>query len=166
MKITAITFLVDDLDRAISFFCKAFECKEIWRTDQPGEIFTTLYKLSNHKMSLVHLSLGDEYIYILHLKATHIKSYPFHIQGNNLAFQHIAIVVSDMEKAYQHLLQCEIQAISKSPQTIPEWNKAAAGIQAFYFRSPIGYPLELIYFPPGKGNAPLAKINKENFPGN
>jgi catechol 2,3-dioxygenase-like lactoylglutathione lyase family enzyme len=37
-------------------------------------------------------------------------------------------------------------------QTLPLSNKAAAGIKAFYFHDPDGHNLEIIYFPPGKGD--------------
>ena len=35
------------------------------------------------------------------------------------------------------------------PQTLPDWNKNAAGIQAFYFRDPDGHFLEVLAFPAG-----------------
>lgn len=57
-----------------------------------------------------------------------------------------------MEKAYQHLRAHKVQHTSTGPQRIPDWNKAAAGIKAFYFKDPDGHNLELIYFPPGKGD--------------
>jgi catechol 2,3-dioxygenase-like lactoylglutathione lyase family enzyme len=42
--------------------------------------------------------------------------------------------------------------VSTAPQTLPEWNKDAGGIKAFYFRDPEGHVLEIIWFPSGKGN--------------
>jgi len=41
--------------------------------------------------------------------------------------------------------------ISRRPQLLPAWNPNAGGIRAVYFRDPDGHPLELIQFPPGKG---------------
>ena len=73
-------------------------------------------------------------------------------RSNDQWFQHIAIVVSDMERAYQHLRVHKVQHTSTGPQRIPDWNKAAAGTKAFYFKDPDGHNLELIYFPPGKGD--------------
>jgi catechol 2,3-dioxygenase-like lactoylglutathione lyase family enzyme len=46
-----------------------------------------------------------------------------------------------------------IQAISSQPQTIPESNRAAAGIKAYKFKDPDGHPLELLYFPADRGRA-------------
>ena len=42
--------------------------------------------------------------------------------------------------------------ISSAPQTLPDWNPAAAGIQAFKFKDPDGHPLELLQFPADKGD--------------
>lgn len=152
MRIDSILFLVCDMETACPFFCQVLGCKEIWRTDEPGSLLRRLYKLPDQKMTLVKLSLGKEFIYLMHVNALHIKPYPLNVRGHDLIFQHMAIVVSNMEKAHSKLMQHGIEGISVHPQTIPEWNRAAAGIQAFYFRSPSRYPFELIYFPPGKGD--------------
>jgi catechol 2,3-dioxygenase-like lactoylglutathione lyase family enzyme len=45
-----------------------------------------------------------------------------------------------------------VQFVSTAPQTLPPSIKAAAGIKAFYFRDPDQHNLEIIYFPPGKGD--------------
>src|SRR5213080_322929 len=72
--------------------------------------------------------------------------------SNDLWFQHIAIVVNDMDEAYRQLRSHKVRHASTGPQTIPASNKAAAGIRAFYFKDPDGHNLEIIYFPPGKGD--------------
>ncbi len=73
-------------------------------------------------------------------------------RSNDLWFQHIAIVVSDMDRAYQKLCQFDVTSISTAPQKLPDYIEAAAGIEAFYFRDPDGNALELISFPPDKGD--------------
>ena len=45
------------------------------------------------------------------------------------------------------------------------WNKAAAGIKAFYFKGPDGHNLELICFPSGKGNPKWQTTNGRLFLG-
>ena len=65
-----------------------------------------------------------------------------------------------MDKAYQHLRNHKVRHASIGPQRIPEWNKAAAGIRAFYFKDPDGHNLEIIYFPPGKGDPRWQKSDK------
>jgi len=46
----------------------------------------------------------------------------------------------------------KVQFVSTAPQTLPASISAAAGIKAFYFRDPDQHNLEIIYFPPGKGD--------------
>jgi catechol 2,3-dioxygenase-like lactoylglutathione lyase family enzyme len=57
-----------------------------------------------------------------------------------------------MDRAYQHLRQHAIVQISPQPQTLPDWNPIAGGIEAFYFQDPDGHNLELIHFYPSKSN--------------
>ena len=35
---------------------------------------------------------------------------------------------------------------------MPDWNKNAGGIKAFYFKDPDGHALEILQFPADKGN--------------
>ncbi|MGH7410521.1 MAG: VOC family protein, partial [Candidatus Methylomirabilis sp.] len=67
-------------------------------------------------------------------------------------FQHIAIIVADMDRAYRVLRQDKVQHASSGPQRLPDWNKNAAGIRAFYFKDPDGHALEILQFPPDKGD--------------
>src|SRR5262249_48427663 len=62
-------------------------------------------------------------------------------------FQHIAIVVADMETAYSRLCACEgWTAITRpAPQRLPA---SSGAVTAFKFRDPEGHPLELLAFSP------------------
>lgn len=77
----------------------------------------------------------------------------------DLWFQHICIVVADLDAALHQLhadLGPQVAAaspISRGPQTLPAWNPGAAGIQAYKFRDPEGHCLELLQFPADKGEA-------------
>ena len=64
----------------------------------------------------------------------------------------MAIVVSDIDRAYAIVLREGAAPISTGPQELPAWNPNAGGIRAVYFRDPDGHPLELIQFPRGKGD--------------
>src|SRR5262245_57487019 len=57
-----------------------------------------------------------------------------------------------MDKAYEHLCRRKVRYVSTAPQTLPAWNKDAGGIRAFYFRDPEDHVLEIIWFPPHKGD--------------
>jgi catechol 2,3-dioxygenase-like lactoylglutathione lyase family enzyme len=73
-------------------------------------------------------------------------------RANDLWFEHMAIVVSDMDAAVARVGRLGIRPISDGPQTLPATNPAAGGIRAFYFRDADGHSLELIWYPPGKGD--------------
>ncbi len=95
------------------------------------------------------LRLGDE---VIELHASpNGKPYP-PTRSNDLWFQHLAIIVSDMDKAFAKLKENHVTLLSEEgPQRIPDWNKGAGGIRACYFADPDGHPLEMLWFPPGKG---------------
>jgi catechol 2,3-dioxygenase-like lactoylglutathione lyase family enzyme len=101
---------------------------------------------------VVTMALGEDTIELTEYLTPQGRPAPPDSRSNDLWFQHIAIVVRDMDAAYARLRKFGVDAISTEPQRIPDWNKAAAGVRAFYFRGPDGHPLELLFFPPGKGD--------------
>jgi catechol 2,3-dioxygenase-like lactoylglutathione lyase family enzyme len=96
------------------------------------------------------LRLGRESI---ELVSGHGRPIPANSRSNDRWFQHLAIVVSDIEQAYEIARRAGAVSISAEPQRLPDWNSQAAGIRAVYFRDPDGHPLELIQYPAGKGEA-------------
>ncbi|MDQ2779460.1 MAG: VOC family protein [Pseudomonadota bacterium] len=66
------------------------------------------------------------------------------------AFQHIAIVTSDMAAALQRLAGFDFRPITEGGAVTLA--ASAGGVTAFKFRDPDGHPLELIAFPPGTGD--------------
>jgi catechol 2,3-dioxygenase-like lactoylglutathione lyase family enzyme len=82
-----------------------------------------------------------------------------------LSFQHVAIIVSDMGAAYGVLRRNHVEHVSSYPQTLPAWNANAAGIKAFYFKDPDGHVLEILQFPPGKGDPKWQHSSGELFLG-
>lgn len=144
--------VVSNLDSMVSFFVNVLEFEEVKRWDLFAGTCEKLFQLPNTKAKFAKLRLGSQYHYLIEFSSGQGSTYPENARSNDLEFQHVALVVSNMQQAYDKLMIQGVRSISTSPQTIPQWNKAAAGIEAFYFRSPDGHPLELIYFPPGKGN--------------
>src|SRR5207237_5970555 len=78
---------------------------------------------------------------------------PVDSRSNDRWFQHVAIVVSDMDGAYAALRSERVERASTGPQRLPDWNPNAGGIRAFYFRDPDRHVMEVLQFPPGKGEA-------------
>jgi catechol 2,3-dioxygenase-like lactoylglutathione lyase family enzyme len=131
-------------------------------SDRNYDILTGVF---GTRVKSVTLRLGADSIEIDRYLSPAGQPIPRDSHSNDLWFQHMAIVVSDMDRAYSHLRKFPIQPISDAPQTIPESNPPAAGIKAFKFKDPDGHPLEFLYFPPGKGRAKWHKENGQLFLG-
>jgi catechol 2,3-dioxygenase-like lactoylglutathione lyase family enzyme len=99
------------------------------------------------------MQLGAEAIELMQFLAPHGRPIPADSRSNDGWFQHIAIIVTDIDRACARLQQHGVEQASTGPQRLPDWNKDAGGISAFYFRDPDGHNLEVLEFPPDKGQA-------------
>lgn len=153
LAVDAVGMTVSDMDRALDFYTNVLSFQKIADVEVWGMEYEHLQGLFGLRMRVVRLQLGAELIELTEYLTPKGRPIPVDARSNDLWFQHIAIVVSDMDKAYRHLRDHKVQHVSTAPQRIPDWNKAAAGIRAFYFRDPDQHNLEIIYFPAGKGEA-------------
>ena len=151
-EVGAIGITVGDLDRVLPFYTNTlpFELKGI--TIASGRDQDALLGLSGTKTRSAELQLGAERITLTEHLTHKGRPIPPDSRSFDHWFQHIAIVVRDMDKAYEHLRRAKVKHVSTAPQTLPAWNKDAGGIKAFYFRDPEDHVLEIIWFPPGKGD--------------
>ena len=150
-RVDAVNMTVADLDRAVDFYSKVLTFEKVSDTEVAGETYEHLQGVFGLRMHIVRMRLGDEYIELTEYLAPKGRSIPVDAHSNDRSFQHIAIIVSDMDKAYRWLRQNKVEHASTGPQRLPDWNKNAAGIWAFYFKDPDGHPLEILQFPPDKG---------------
>ncbi len=152
IAVDSVGMTVSDMDRSVDFYTKVLSFKKVSDTEVLGTEYERLNGLFGVRLRIVKIQLGDESIELTEYLTPKGKPIPIDSHSNDRWFQHIAIVVSDMDTAYQFLRQHKIQHASTAPQRLPDWNKGAAGIKAFYFKDPDGHNLEIIYFPSGKGN--------------
>jgi catechol 2,3-dioxygenase-like lactoylglutathione lyase family enzyme len=99
------------------------------------------------------MRLGGERIELVQYLPATGRPIPADSRSNDRWFQHIAIIVNDMDQAYLWLRRHRVAHVSPAPQRLPDWNPNAGGIRAFYFKDPDGHVLEILQFPPGKGDA-------------
>jgi catechol 2,3-dioxygenase-like lactoylglutathione lyase family enzyme len=150
-SVESVGMTVSDMDRAIEFY-SAFTFQKVSDVEVLGDEFEHLEGVFGARMRIVRMQLGNEFLDLTQYLAPPGRPIPADSRSNDLWFQHIAIVVGDMDKAFERLRAVKVQFVSTGPQTLPPSIKAAAGIKAFYFRDPDGHNLEIIYFPPGKGD--------------
>jgi len=150
--VAAVGMTVADMDRAVAFYSNVLSFKKISERYEDSADYQELENVPGAKARVVRMRLGNGFIDLTQYLTPKGKPIPPDSASNDLWFQHLAIVVSNMEKAYERLRQNGVEAISDGPQRLPQWNLQAAGIEAFYFKDPDGHPLELLHFPPGKGD--------------
>ena len=150
--VDAIGVTVGDLGRSVAFYTTLLGFERVSESDIGGAALERLRGVFPLHAHVATLRLGDEHLQLTEYVAQRGRPLPTDSRSNDRWFQHVAIVVSDMDRAYQRLHDAHVEQISSGPQRLPDWNPDAGGIRAFYFRDPDGHPLELIWFPPGKGD--------------
>ncbi|MEH2424989.1 MAG: VOC family protein [Nostoc sp.] len=150
-RIRAIGLTVTNCDRSLDFYTQALSFELVSDITVEGQDYSDLQDVTGAKIRIVTLRLGNELIELMEYLNIKGKPIPSDSQSNDLWFQHLAIVVSDLDRAYAQVRSFPIQPISIAPQTIPPDNEASAGVRAFKFKDPDGHDLELIWFPSDKG---------------
>ena len=165
LQVGPVVMTVSDMDKSVTFYTGVLTFEKVSDTERSGPEIDQLYGVSRAHIRVVDLKLGDESIELMQFVGAAGKPVPTDARSNDLSFQHVAIIVSDMTRAYEVLRQNHVHYISPYPQTLPEWNPNAAGIKAFYFQDPDGHPLEVLQFPPGKGDPKWQQANGKLFLG-
>lgn len=122
--VQAIGITVQDLDRSVEFYTKVVFFEKV----SDVESFP-----SGVRQRVVRLRLGDEFL--------ELREHP-DPKTMAEAFQHIAIVVNDIDQVDLWLRRHRV--VHAPPN--------AAGVRAFSFKDPDGYPLEIRQYPPGTGH--------------
>ena len=147
-RLLRVSLTVHDLARMEDFYCAAFGFVRV----AGGELSQALLRVlgapdATARASL--LRLGTEHLELVQFDPPG-RPYPTGSTARDPWFQHIAIVVADMNAAYERVHRLPISPITRGgPQRLPP---STGCVVAFKFRDPESHPLELIRFPPGSGN--------------
>src|SRR5262249_41346474 len=146
-----IGITVHDMDRSIAFYRDVLGFEPVSDVEIAGAEFERLQGVFGSRARIVRLRLVHEEIELTEYLAPRGRPVPLDSRSNDRWFQHVAIVVSDMDRVYATLRHHNAAHASSGPQRLPDWNPQAGGIKAFYFKDPDGHTLEVLSFPPGKG---------------
>jgi catechol 2,3-dioxygenase-like lactoylglutathione lyase family enzyme len=164
-SIDSIGITVGDMDRAVGFYTEVLGFEKVDAREVAGEPFERLYGVFGMRLAITTLRLGDERIELMQFIAPHGRPEPADSKSNDRWFQHVAIIVSDMDRAYAWLREHKVAHASSGPQLLPQWNPNAGGIAAFYFRDPDGNHLEVLHFPADKGDPKWHRESERLFLG-
>jgi len=168
LQVTAVDVVgltVSDMDRALSFYTDVLPFSKVSDVELSGRQYELLSGVFGARTRVVRLRLGTEEIELSEYLSPKGRPMPDDLRANDRVFQHIAIVVSDIAKAYQRLRMHQVEHASTGPQRLPDWNPNAGGISAFYFRDPDRHFLEIIGFPRDKGSPKWHQPTKDVFLG-
>ncbi|NJO12929.1 MAG: glyoxalase [Gammaproteobacteria bacterium] len=150
--VDSIGITVSDIDRAVDFYSRVLTFEKVSEAEVAGDEYEHLYGVFGLRLRVVRMRLGEESVELMQFLAPRGRPEPPDSRSNDHWFQHVAIIVSDMDRAYARLRENKVAHASSGPQLLPAWNKGAGGISAFYFRDPDGNTLEILSFPPDKGD--------------
>src|SRR5262245_59010626 len=150
--VDAVGMTVSDMDRSVAFFTNVLTFEKTSDVELSGGEHERLQGVFGLRIRVVRMRLGDEQIELTEYLSPRGRRIPDDSRSNDRWFQHVAIIVSDMDAAYARLRQHHVEHASPEPQRLPDWNPNAGGIKAFYFKDPDGHPLEILQFPDGKGD--------------
>jgi catechol 2,3-dioxygenase-like lactoylglutathione lyase family enzyme/uncharacterized glyoxalase superfamily protein PhnB len=135
-------------ERLSTFYADAFGFVAIPPRDEAPAEAGRLLGLPGAEVRSLRMRLGHQEIEFLSV-IPQGRSYPRNAGSSDTIFQHIAIVVADMDAAMARLSAVggATPISTNGPQALPE---SSGGVIAYKFRDPEGHPLEYLKFPEDK----------------
>ncbi len=149
--VRVVGMTVADMDRSIGFYQSVLTFRVVSDTEVAGDAFEHATGVFGARARVVRMRLADEEIELTQFLAPRGRPIPDDARSNDHAFQHVAIIVRNLDQAYALLRRANVEHASTGPQRLPDWNVNAGGIKAFYFKDPDRHVLELLEFPSEKG---------------
>jgi catechol 2,3-dioxygenase-like lactoylglutathione lyase family enzyme len=149
-RIARFSLTSANAEKLSGFYEKTFGFRLLSKRRHSGAEFERITGVPGGATS-VTLQLGLEVVELLEYDSPGLP-YPARATSADMTFQHLALVVANMESAYSRLLSVQgWKPISTaSPEHLPE---SSGNVAAFKFRDPEGHPLELLAFP--KNRTPI-----------
>ena len=161
----AIGMTVTSAERSADFYTRVLGFEQVSDIEVSGGDYERLQGVPSLRLRVIRVRLGDEVLDLMEYVSARRRPVPLDSRSNDRAFQHVAIIVSDMDAAYARLRDHHVAPVSPAPQRLPDWNPAAGGIRAFYFKDPDGHPLEILAFPADKGDPRWRRRDERLFLG-
>jgi catechol 2,3-dioxygenase-like lactoylglutathione lyase family enzyme len=127
-----------------AFYETALGCRRQKTERYEGKSFEQLMDVQGGARAIT-LALGEQSLELLQFDQPG-QAYPGGASACDLGFQHFAIVVTDMQAAFEHLAATPgwTPISREGPQRLPQ---SSGAVTAFKFRDPEGHPLELLAMP-------------------
>ncbi len=150
--IVTVGMTVGNMERSLDFYTRVLDFQKVSDVELAGAELERLQGVFGLRVRVCRIQLGAETLELTEYLAPQGRPVPIDSRSNDRWFQHVAIIVCDMDKAYARLREHRVRHASSGPQTLPDWNPDAGGIRAFYFKDPDDHVLEILQFPEDKGD--------------
>src|SRR5262249_1333328 len=127
--VDAVGMTVADMDRSVDFYSRVLGFTPVSDAEVAGDSWEQLRDVFPIRMRVVRLRPGQEHLELTEYLAPRGRPAPVDARSNDRWFQHVAIVVGDMDRAYQWLHDQRVTYVSSGPQRLPDWNPNAGGIR-------------------------------------
>jgi catechol 2,3-dioxygenase-like lactoylglutathione lyase family enzyme len=107
--IDAVGMTVSEMDRSVDFYSRVLSFEKVSDVEVWGDEYEHLEGLFGLRMRVVRMRLGDESIDLTEYLTPKGRPIPVDSRSNDRWFQHVAIIVSDIDRAYQLLRQNHAQ---------------------------------------------------------
>ena len=104
-SLTSVGMTVTDVDRSVAFYHDVLGFEKVSEQEVAGDDFEKLTGVFGSRARIVQMRLGDETIELTQFLAPRGRPLPHGSRSNDLWFQHVAIIVRDMDEAYQRELR-------------------------------------------------------------
>ena len=133
-RIKTIGFTVGDVERAANFFANVLQFEKVADFRVVGSEYDALVGVFNANMRIVQMRVGEQVIELTQYVSPPTGRFiPVWSNSNDAWFQHMAIVVSDMDAAYKILQDNNVRHISsrRSPSRHPIPGRPASRRSSF-----------------------------------
>ena len=100
-NIQYVSMTVANMEQSIKFYSEVLSFQKIEDIEVAGEDWERLQGVFGLRMRVVQMQLGEEKIGLMEYLTPQGRPVPVDSRSNDRWFQHMAIIVKDMDKAYQ-----------------------------------------------------------------
>jgi catechol 2,3-dioxygenase-like lactoylglutathione lyase family enzyme len=111
-RVAMIGFTVSDMERSVAFYERVLGFEKVAELEITGSEYDSLQGVFASNMRIVHMKLGEQTLELTQYVSPEGRPIPVPSHSNDLWFEHMAIVVSDMERAYEVLRRNGVRQIS------------------------------------------------------
>ena len=158
-QVETVGMTVSDMDRSVAFYSRVLGFEAISDVEVAGAEYERLQGVFGLRMRIVRLRLGGETLELTeYLAPSTGRSDPGRTRGaSDRWFQHVAIVVSDMDARLPACCALDhVRHASSGPQRLPDWNPNAGGIRPSTSRTPMATRWKSSAVSAGQGRSALA----------